>query len=74
MLPAINDAIKGKTQILLDGGIQRGSDVVKAIALGADAVAIGKMQGWGIAANGTQGLVRLLSVLRQEIEITMKLL
>ena len=58
----------------MDGGIQRGSDVIKAIALGADAVAIGKMQGWGIAANGSNGLIRVLSILKQEIEITMKLL
>ena len=74
MLPAISDNVEGEIPIVLDGGIQRGSDVIKAIALGADAVAIGKMQGWGIAANGSDGLIRVLSILKQEIEITMKLL
>ena len=74
MLPAISDNVQGEIPIVLDGGIQRGSDVIKAIALGADAVAIGKMQGWGIAANGSDGLIRVLSILKQEIEITMKLL
>tara|TARA_A100001037_G_C15152861_1_gene640759 strand:+ start:8556 stop:9629 length:1074 start_codon:yes stop_codon:yes gene_type:complete len=74
MLPAIANTTKGNCQIILDGGIQRGSDVAKAIALGADAVAIGKMQGWGLAAAGSDGVTRVLNILKQELEITMKLL
>ncbi|MBI3065327.1 MAG: alpha-hydroxy-acid oxidizing protein [Deltaproteobacteria bacterium] len=59
---------------MLDGGITRGSDVLKAIALGAKAVAIGKLQGWGLAAAGQAGLVRVLELLESEITTTMGLL
>jgi glycolate oxidase len=73
-LPEIVRAVSGRARILLDGGIQRGSDVLKAIALGADAVAIGKLQGWGLAAGGVPGLVRVLEILEDEIKIAMGLL
>jgi glycolate oxidase len=58
----------------MDGGILRGSDVLKAIALGAKAVAIGKLQGWGLGAAGQAGLVRVLELLESEITTTMGLL
>jgi glycolate oxidase len=74
MLPEINDAVRGRADIVLDGGILRGSDVLKAIALGARAVAIGKLQGWGLAAGGQAGLVRVLELLENEITTTMGLL
>jgi isopentenyl diphosphate isomerase/L-lactate dehydrogenase-like FMN-dependent dehydrogenase len=74
MLPEIIDAVRGKAEIVLDGGILRGSDVLKAIALGARAVAIGKLQGWGLAAGGQAGLVRVLELLENEITTTMGLL
>ncbi len=74
MLPEIVDAVAGKAEIVLDGGILRGSDVLKAIALGAKAVTIGKLQGWGLAAAGQRGLVRVLELLEQEIFTTMALL
>jgi glycolate oxidase len=74
MLPEIIDAVSGQAEILLDGGILRGSDVLKAIALGARAVAIGKLQGWGLAAAGQAGLVRVLEILEGEITTTMSLL
>jgi glycolate oxidase len=74
MLPEIVQAVAGKAQIVLDGGIQRGSDVVKALALGADAVAIGKLQGWGLAAGGVDGLVRVLELLEDEMKIALALL
>jgi isopentenyl diphosphate isomerase/L-lactate dehydrogenase-like FMN-dependent dehydrogenase len=74
MLPEILDAVCCKAEILLDGGIVRGSDVLKAVALGARAVAIGKLQGWGLAAAGQAGLVRVLEILKSEIVITMALL
>ena len=73
-LPEIIAAVDGKAEIILDGGITRGSDVLKAIALGARAVAIGKLQGWGLAANGQAGLVRVLEILESEIVTTMGLL
>jgi glycolate oxidase len=74
MLPEIVAAVGGKAEIVLDGGIARGSDVVKALALGANAVAIGKLQGWGLGAAGKDGLVRVLELLENEITMTMGLL
>ena len=74
MLPEIVDAAGGKAEIVLDGGIVRGSDALKAIALGARAVAIGKLQGWGLAAGGQGGLVRVLEILESEMVTTMGLL
>ena len=64
-------AAKGKMEILLDGGIRRGADVVKALALGARAVFIGRPLFWGLAVEGEQGVIRVLDILREEIEITM---
>ena len=64
-------AAKGRLEVLLDGGIRRGADVVKAIALGARAVFIGRPLFWGLAVDGEQGVVRVLDILREEIEITM---
>jgi FMN-dependent dehydrogenase len=66
MLPEIVQAVGGGAQIIIDGGIVRGSDVLKAIALGATAVAIGKLQGWGLAAAGQLGLVRVLELLERD--------
>jgi isopentenyl diphosphate isomerase/L-lactate dehydrogenase-like FMN-dependent dehydrogenase len=74
MLPEIVAAVRGRAEIVLDGGILRGSDVLKAIALGARAVAIGKLQGWGLAAAGQAGLIRVLEILKDEIVTTMGLL
>jgi 4-hydroxymandelate oxidase len=65
------DAAKGRVEILLDGGIRRGADVVKAIALGAKAVFIGRPLFWGLAVDGERGVVRVLNILREEIQITM---
>jgi isopentenyl diphosphate isomerase/L-lactate dehydrogenase-like FMN-dependent dehydrogenase len=74
MLPEIVQAVGGRAQVILDGGILRGSDVLKAIALGATAVTIGKLQGWGLAAAGQPGLVRVLELLESEIITSMGLL
>ncbi len=73
-LPEIVQAVGGKAEILIDGGFLRGSDVVKAISLGARAVNIGKLQGWALAAAGQEGLVRALELLEAEMKITMGLL
>ena len=74
MLPGIVEAVAGRAAVVLDGGIVRGSDVLKALALGAQAVAIGKLQGWGLGAGGQQGLVRVLEILESEIITAMALL
>jgi L-lactate dehydrogenase (cytochrome) len=67
-LPGVVEAVGGQTEILLDGGIRRGSDVVKALALGARAVMIGRAYLWGMAANGEAGVVNVLSILRSGID------
>jgi len=70
-LPAISDAVGGEVEILLDGGIRRGSDVVKAVALGARAVMIGRAYLWGLAARGQAGVENVLDILRMGIDSTM---
>ncbi len=70
-LPAIVDAVGDQIEVLLDGGVRRGSDVVKALALGARAVMIGRAYLWGLAANGQAGVENVLDVLRGGIESTM---
>src|SRR6476620_2474353 len=67
-LPAIADAVGDEVEVLLDGGIRRGSDVVKALALGARAVMIGRAYLWGLAANGQAGVENVLDVLRGGID------
>lgn len=74
ILPEVIAAVGGKAEILLDGGILRGTDVLKAVALGARAVTIGKLQGWGLAAGGQAGLVRALELLEDEVAVAMGLL
>jgi 4-hydroxymandelate oxidase len=71
VLPEAVAAAKGRIEIFLDGGIRRGADVVKAIALGAKAVFIGRPLFWGLAVDGERGVARVLDILREEIEITM---
>jgi L-lactate dehydrogenase (cytochrome)/glycolate oxidase len=68
MLGPIADAVGGDVQVLLDGGIRRGGDVVKALALGADAVMIGRAYLWGLAANGQAGVENVLDLLRGGID------
>ncbi|HEY1234622.1 MAG TPA: alpha-hydroxy acid oxidase [Candidatus Binatia bacterium] len=73
-LPEIVEATAGKAEIVLDGGITRGTDIVKALALGANAVTIGKLQGWGLGAGGKAGLLRVLELLEEELIVDMALL
>jgi isopentenyl diphosphate isomerase/L-lactate dehydrogenase-like FMN-dependent dehydrogenase len=73
-LPEIVEAAAGKADVVLDGGVTRGTDIVKALALGAKAVTIGKLQGWGLGAGGAAGLVRVLELLEEELVIDMALL
>ncbi|OLZ42965.1 pre-mycofactocin synthase MftD [Amycolatopsis keratiniphila] len=70
-LPAIADAVGSQVEVLLDGGIRRGGDVVKALALGARAVLIGRAYLWGLAAGGQAGVENVLDVLRNGIDSTL---
>jgi isopentenyl diphosphate isomerase/L-lactate dehydrogenase-like FMN-dependent dehydrogenase len=74
MLTEIAPVVDGKADIVVDGAIQRGSDVLKAIALGAKAVAVGRLQAWGLAAAGQAGVLRMLELLEDEIHVTMGLM
>ncbi len=74
MLPEVVEAVAGKAEIVVDGGFMRGADIVKAIARGADSVAIGKVQGFGLAAAGMSGIVRVLELLEEEMRISMGLM
>jgi heme/flavin dehydrogenase (mycofactocin system) len=67
-LPAIADAVGDRVEVLLDGGVRRGSDVVKALALGARAVMIGRAYLWGLAANGQVGVENVLDIMRSGID------
>ena len=71
VLPAIADAVGADIEVLLDGGVRRGSDVVKALALGARAVMIGRAYLWGLAVNGQAGVENVLDVLRGGIDSTL---
>lgn len=71
-LPAIADAVGDQVEVLLDGGIRRGSDVVKAVALGARAVMIGRAYLWGLAANGQAGVENVLDILSGGIDSALR--
>jgi len=73
-LPPIADRVAGRVPILIDGGIRRGTDVVKALALGASAVMIGRPYAYALAAAGAEGVARVIAILREEMETAMALL
>jgi isopentenyl diphosphate isomerase/L-lactate dehydrogenase-like FMN-dependent dehydrogenase len=73
VLSEIVEAVEGKIEVLVDGGIRRGTDVVKAIAVGAKAVGVGRPIIWGLAIDGEQGVKRVLDILRKEFELAMQL-
>jgi L-lactate dehydrogenase (cytochrome) len=74
VLPEIVAAVKGEIEVLMDGGVRRGSDVIKAICLGARAVLVGRAYAYGLAAGGPAGVARAIEMLRSEMERTLKLL
>jgi L-lactate dehydrogenase (cytochrome) len=74
VLPEIVAAVDGRIEVLMDGGIRRGSDIVKALCLGARAVLCGRAYAYGLAAAGEAGVSRALEILRADLERTLKLL
>ena len=72
-LPEVVEAVDGRIEVLLDGGIRRGTDVVKALALGARAVLVGRAPVWGLAVDGERGAARVLELLRAEIALALQL-
>ena len=73
VLPEVVEAVAGRVPVLVDGGVRRGTDVVKALALGATAVLIGRPYIWGLAAEGEAGVRHVLTMLRAEFELAMAL-
>lgn len=71
MLPEIVKVAKGKCEIYIDGGVRRGSDVFKALALGADIVFMGRPIVWGLSYNGQAGVEKVLKQLNDELRTTM---
>ena len=74
VLPEVVDAVKGRIEVLMDGGIRRGSDVVKAICMGARAVLCGRAYAYGLAAAGEAGVDRAIEIFRVDLERTLRLL
>ena len=72
-LPEIAEAVGDRAEVLLDGGVRRGTDVVKALALGADAVFAGRAALWGLAVGGAEGVERVLALLRDEFTLALAL-
>ena len=72
-LPEVADAMDGRGALLVDGGIRRGTDLVKALALGADAVLLGRPVLWGLALGGADGVTRVLELLRAEFDLALAL-
>ena len=74
VLPEVVEAVGGKAEVLVDGGFFRGTDILKAVASGARAVGIGKLQAWALAAGGEETLMRMLEILENEMRVSMGLL
>ncbi|MDX1395790.1 MAG: alpha-hydroxy acid oxidase [Gemmatimonadota bacterium] len=71
-LPEVVDAVRGRIPVIVDGGIRRGNDILKALAVGADAVQIGRPYLWGLAAFGQPGVERVLEMLTEELRLAMQ--
>src|SRR5262249_53911987 len=72
-LPEVAEAVGGRCEVYLDGGVRRGTDVLKALGLGARAVLVGRPVLWGLAVDGTAGALRVLELLRAELDLAMAL-
>jgi 4-hydroxymandelate oxidase len=73
-LEEVVEAVDGRAEVLLDGGVRRGTDALKALALGAHGVLIGRAMLWGLAARGEEGVAHVLQLLREEVELGLALL
>jgi isopentenyl diphosphate isomerase/L-lactate dehydrogenase-like FMN-dependent dehydrogenase len=71
-LPEVVDAVGGRIPVLIDGGFRRGTDIYKALALGASAVGIGRPYIWGLGAFGQEGVERVIDILRAELTMVMR--
>ncbi len=71
-LPEVVDAVDGRMPVIVDGGFRRGTDIFKALALGADAIAIGRPYLWGLGSFGQEGVETVLDLLKRELEIVMR--
>lgn len=71
-LPEVVAAVQGRIPVLLDGGIRRGTDIIKALALGADAVCVGRPYAWGLSAFGQDGVTQVMRILDRELQISMQ--
>lgn len=71
VLPEIVDAVKGRIPVLIDGGFRRGSDILKALALGAKAVCLGRVPRWGLGAYGSAGVQKVLEIMQAELALAM---
>ncbi|CAN8030331.1 unnamed protein product, partial [Ixodes persulcatus] len=74
ILPEIVSAVRGRVEVYVDGGVRRGTDVVKALALGAKAVFVGRPALWGLAYNGEAGVRKMLAILREELDRALALM
>jgi isopentenyl diphosphate isomerase/L-lactate dehydrogenase-like FMN-dependent dehydrogenase len=74
VLEEVVEAVDGRAEVLLDGGVRRGTDALKALALGARGVLIGRAMLWGLAARGEEGVAHVLQLLRKEVELGLALL
>ena len=72
ILPEVVDAVGGQIPVFVDGGFRRGTDVLKALAIGARAVGIGRPYIWGLSSFGQEGVERVLEILRAELTLTMR--
>jgi L-lactate dehydrogenase (cytochrome) len=73
VLPRVVDAVGDRTEVLMDGGVRRGDDILKALALGARAVLVGRPYWWGLAAGGARGVRDVIDVFRNELDMAMAL-
>jgi len=74
VLPEIVSAVSGRAQVILDGGIRRGTDILKALALGASSCSLGRAFLWGLCAGGQEGVRKTITILRDELDNAMTLL
>jgi len=71
VLPEVVDAVQGRILVLIDGGFRRGTDIAKALAMGANAVGVGRPYLWGLGAFGEPGVAKVLEILRTETRVAM---